>query len=187
MKEPENNFPKLETERLLLKITSNSASEIAALARDEPTLSREFLGTGERLEAMSERVLNALIDEYNNAQMIAWQIWEKHESQSIGQCEFSQWISAHDRAEIGYSLNQKYWRKGYMTEALGVVIAFGFQIMQLNRIEGRCHVNNFASARVMEKVGMQCEGILRQHIFTKNRYHDVKLYSILRSEWQGLS
>jgi ribosomal-protein-alanine N-acetyltransferase len=47
----------------------------------------------------------------------------------------------------------------------------------------RCEVNNIASARVMEKVGMQLEGILRQHLFVKGRYWDLKIYSILREEF----
>jgi [ribosomal protein S5]-alanine N-acetyltransferase len=55
--------------------------------------------------------------------------------------------------------------------------------MQLNKIQARCEVNNIASARVMEKAGMQLEGILRQQIFVKGRYWDLKTYSILKEEF----
>ncbi|MCZ0901994.1 GNAT family protein, partial [Microcoleus sp. HI-ES] len=54
-----------------------------------------------------------------------------------------------------------------------------------NRIMARCEVNNIASARVMEKVGMQLEGILRQQLFVKGRYWDLKIYSLLREEFFG--
>jgi [ribosomal protein S5]-alanine N-acetyltransferase len=70
-----------------------------------------------------------------------------------------------------------------MSEAVSAVIDFGFREMQLNKIQARCEVNNIASARVMEKVGMQLEGILRQQLFVKGRYWDLKTYSILREEF----
>lgn len=70
-----------------------------------------------------------------------------------------------------------------MSEAVTAIIKLGFQTMNLNRIEARCDVENIASARVMEKVGMQFEGILRQHIFTKGKYCDLKIYSILRQDF----
>ena len=70
-----------------------------------------------------------------------------------------------------------------MTEAVKAAIDFGFSNMPLNRIEARCDLENIASARVLEKVGMKFEGLLRQHIYSKGSYHDMKMYSILKQEW----
>jgi len=72
-----------------------------------------------------------------------------------------------------------------MTEAIRAVIHFGFREMGLNRIEGRCRVDNVASARVMEKAGMEMEGVLRQHVYAKGSFHDMKVYAVLREEWRG--
>ena len=60
---------------------------------------------------------------------------------------------------------------------------FGFEQMSLNRIEARCELPNIGSARVMEKIGMTYEGVLREQMYTKGAYRDVKMYSILRREW----
>ncbi|MDQ4003995.1 MAG: GNAT family N-acetyltransferase, partial [Actinomycetota bacterium] len=60
---------------------------------------------------------------------------------------------------------------------------FGFRKMGLNRIEARCIAKNIASARVMEKAGMTYEGTLREREFVKGAYRDMKLYSVLRSEY----
>ena len=57
--------------------------------------------------------------------------------------------------------------------------------MILNRIEARCVIENIASARVMEKVGMKYEGILRKCIFMKGKYQDLKIYSILKEEFMA--
>ena len=83
---------------------------------------------------------------------------------------------------MAFNLSRPYWRQGYATEAVRNMIRFAFKRWGLNRIEGTCMLDNVASARVMEKLDMKFEGILRQHSFAKNRFHDLKLYSILRSE-----
>ncbi len=56
--------------------------------------------------------------------------------------------------------------------------------MVLNRIEARCKVVNLASARVLEKAGFRLEGVLRQHQRTKGNFEDMKLYAILREDWE---
>lgn len=67
-----------------------------------------------------------------------------------------------------------------MTEIVKRMIQFGFEKMGLVRIEARCHPENIASARVMEKAGMQFEGILRKHLFARGVHQDVKMYSIIK-------
>jgi ribosomal-protein-alanine N-acetyltransferase len=81
-------------------------------------------------------------------------------------------------------LARSYWGQGYMAEAVRAIIVFGFRELGLNRIQGMCDLPNIGSARVMEKVGMRFEGVLREYFFEKGSSIDVKLYSILHSEWQ---
>ena len=69
-----------------------------------------------------------------------------------------------------------------VTEALRAVIKFGFEEMNLNRIEAQHETTNPASGRVMEKVGMKKEGVLRQRLRNKGKFVDVALYSVLRGE-----
>ena len=54
----------------------------------------------------------------------------------------------HARAELGYVLAREHWGKGLMPEAVRAVIRFGFERMELNRVEARCIAENQASARV---------------------------------------
>lgn len=93
--------------------------------------------------------------------------------------------AVHNRAEIGYWIGVPYWGKGYCTEAAAAVVAFGFETLGLNRIHA-CHfVNNPASGRVMQKLGMQREGTLRQDLLKNGEYIDHHVYAILRSEWEA--
>jgi [ribosomal protein S5]-alanine N-acetyltransferase len=92
----------------------------------------------------------------------------------------------HQRAELGYWLGVPYWRKGYCTEAGNAIIAYGFSTLALNRIYAFHAHRNPASGRVMQKLGMTHEGMLRQHAFRWERFEDLVVYGILRSEWEML-
>ena len=70
-------------------------------------------------------------------------------------------MPVHSLAEIAYALSREYWGKGLVTEAVKEVVKHGFEKMNLNRIYARCFVENIGSQKVLEKVGMKFEGILR--------------------------
>jgi ribosomal-protein-alanine N-acetyltransferase len=74
-----------------------------------------------------------------------------------------------------------------MTEAVRAMLDYGFNTLQLNRMEARCDVENTASWRVMEKAGMKFEGVLRQNIILHGRPRDAKMYGILREDWDATS
>ena len=88
----------------------------------------------------------------------------------------------HRVAEIGYVISKEYWGKGMTTEAVKEVVKFGFDQMDLVRIQAQCFTENQASARVLEKAGMVCEGILRKAMYIKGKHRDLKMYSILRED-----
>jgi RimJ/RimL family protein N-acetyltransferase len=88
----------------------------------------------------------------------------------------------HCRAELGYWIGVPYWGRGYATEAVQAVIAFGFTMLDLNRIDARHLSRNPASGRVMQKVGMRCEGRQRQHVLKNGRFEDLDCYAILRDD-----
>lgn len=177
------HLPSIETERLLLrKITLNDASDMFEYASNPEVSQYTMWSTHTSIED-TKYFLQSLTKMYKRRELVDWGIVHKAEKKFIGTCGFVEWSMTHSRAEIGYALSRRYWGEGYMSEAVNAVIEFGFREMSLNRIMGRCEVNNIASARVMEKVGMQMEGILRQHLFVKDRYWDLKIYSILREEF----
>lgn len=89
-------------------------------------------------------------------------------------------------AEIGYSVARKHWGKGICTEAARAVIDAGFSTHDdLNRIHARADVDNVGSQRVMEKVGMVKEGVLRLNRVERGEAFDEAWFAILRREWEG--
>jgi RimJ/RimL family protein N-acetyltransferase len=90
----------------------------------------------------------------------------------------------HLRAEIGYWVGVPYWNRGYCTEAVRAILAFGFDTLSLHRIEARHLTRNPPSGRVMQKVGMSFEGIQRGRFLKGDAFEDVATYAILRHERQ---
>lgn len=102
----------------------------------------------------------------------------------IGNCGLRLKEGGTREGELGYEIAPQYWGQGYATEAARAMVAFGFSEMGLHRISAYCVAENKASARVLEKVGMQLEGRLRQNQWMKGRWWDTLLYGILEHEWQ---
>lgn len=102
----------------------------------------------------------------------------------IGSIDLRNWNAIHNCGEIGYVISKEYWNRGYVSEAIKAVIKFGFEVLHLNRIELHCEEENIGSWRVMEKCGMKFEGILREKVFFKERLRSMKVYSMLKKEWE---
>ncbi len=87
------------------------------------------------------------------------------------------------RAELGYWVGKPYWGKGYATEASEALIRYGFKEMQLNKICATHMTRNPASGRVMQKIGMEQEGILKQHALKWDQFVDMVAYGLLATTW----
>lgn len=107
-------------------------------------------------------------------------IIRKEDDRLVGMIEIR--VDGH-KAEAGYGLARRYWGNGYMAEALAAVAAWALRQPQIYRVGAVCDVDNLASARVMEKAGMQREGILRRWIIHPNQSdepRDCYCYALTR-------
>ena len=102
----------------------------------------------------------------------------------IGACSLTDEGAEAKEAMLGYVYAREHWGNGYATEAAGAVLRFGFETLGLHRIYSTADVLNVASWRVMEKLGMQREGLLREHVLSKGRWRNSYLYGILEHEWR---
>lgn len=91
-------------------------------------------------------------------------------------------VPAHRRAEVGYWIAREAWGQGIATEALRAVLAHGFDTLGLHRIEAMHYVENPASGRVMQKVGMQYEGRLRDVVLRDGVPRTNERYAMLPSD-----
>jgi ribosomal-protein-alanine N-acetyltransferase len=177
------HLPVLITERLKLRpLTVDDVDDVFTYTSD-PEVAKFIRRPLHVTRADAEAYVRAFVEAPVRGGASPWGIEHCHDGKLIGTCGFYYLNGEDARAEIYYALSRAYWGRGYMTEAVRAVLDFGFNKLMLNRIDGACWAGNIASARVLEKVGMQFEGVWRQFIFVKGAFRDIRWYSILREEY----
>ena len=107
----------------------------------------------------------------------------EHDSKVIGEAVL--WIRQPDEiAELGYNIARARWGKGLAPEAASAVVDCGFTKYELAKVYAKADVRNVQSHRVMEKLGMTREGVLRSHGKLRGERVDVVYYGVLREEWE---
>lgn len=110
-------------------------------------------------------------------------IVRKHDDQFVGIMLLGN-EQTHRRGELGYWIGVPYWSQGYATESARRILRFGFENLNLNRIYAYHFAANQASGRVMQKIGMQYEGTLRQNTLKWGVFNDSVVYGITHDQWK---
>ncbi|MEM8971222.1 MAG: GNAT family protein [Pseudomonadota bacterium] len=100
----------------------------------------------------------------------------------IGTVRITEQAPKHRSGNIGYAINPRFGGHGYMTEAVREILKVGIRELGLHRIWATADVENTASWRLMERVGMEREGLLRQHQLVRGEWRDSYLYSVLSGD-----
>ena len=173
-------LPTLETPRLVLrKLSVEDADVMFAFLRD-PSLT-EFV-SWEHHASIERTVLYLMTVEtaYRDAGLMEWAVTTRRGGRVVGTCGFTRHDLDHARAELGYTIGRRFSGRGYATEAAAEVVRYGFERLDLNRVEAQCAVGNAASERVLVKLGMTCEAVLAERASIRGRFHDVKMFARLR-------
>ncbi len=86
-------------------------------------------------------------------------------------------------ARLSFLVGRAFRGQGFASEAVSSVLGYAFCVLALHRVEAECVKENRASARVLEKCGMCCEGLLREKYYVRNSYYDSLLYAILYRDY----
>lgn len=117
-------------------------------------------------------------------QMYKWGLALRDSNAIVGTTTLFNLNLDNGRAEIGYALGHAYWGKGYMNEALGALLSYAFEVMDLRRLEADVDPRNTASIRTLERLGFQREGYLRERWHVNGEIQDALFYGLLRREWR---
>jgi [ribosomal protein S5]-alanine N-acetyltransferase len=88
-------------------------------------------------------------------------------------------------AALGYGVSRACWGRGVASEAARAAVNYGFEAFGLAKVWARADPRNGASVRVLEKLGMVREGLLRGHLIVRGERVDRVYYGIMRSEWKA--
>ena len=174
-------LPILETTRLTLRKIKLEDAEAMYQYASKDDVTKYVLWDSHRSIETTKQFVQMMIDKYEEGNF-AWAIMLKETKEFIGTIDFVMYNEAEKIAEVGYALSDRHWGKGYVSEATKALLDFGFNELQLVRIQARCFADNIGSERVMQKVGMNYEGTMRKAKFAKGKHHDIKMYAILRED-----
>lgn len=176
-------MPVLATERLILRpFRISDAPDVQRLA-GHPAIAAMTLNIPHPYpDGAAEQWIATHAETWENGQGITLAITVRDSGHLVGAISIMSIRRDHQRGEIGYWIGKPHWNQGYATEATRALIQFGFQQLDLNRIQAMHLPQNPASARVMEKAGMHYEGTLRQYVKKGHEYQDLCMRSILRQD-----
>lgn len=174
------DFPLLSTPRLILRALASSDLDDLYEYASDPEIDRYTPWDCYQSLDEAREDLSGYIARYEQGYFRAWGIEHRADKKLIGITNFG-FISKEDRrAEMGYTIGRKYWGQGLATEAVQALIKYGFEKQDLARIEAVVLPENKASSKVLVKVGMQFEGLLRSYQVWKDKPSDLEMYAIVR-------
>jgi RimJ/RimL family protein N-acetyltransferase len=100
----------------------------------------------------------------------------------VGWCSLTRWSPDHRSASLGYCFDDAAWGHGYATEAAGTLLQWAFDTLDLNRVQAETDTRNVASAHVLEKLGFEREGTLREDCVVNGDVSDSWVYGLLRRD-----
>lgn len=176
----------IETERLILRRFeySDAVDMLKNFISDENIQSKYYEPAYKTMEAVNE-LLDRYIGSYVNNDYYRWAIIEKTSNECIGQIAYFLVDVKNRFAEIEYCIGSSFQRKGFATEATGAVTAYGFEKINLHKVQICTDTLNKPSRRVIDKCGFTYEGTLRDFFFVDGKYIGRMYFSMLKSEFES--
>jgi len=166
----------LTTERLLLRAFAPDDVEAVHAYAGDPEVCR-YTDWGPNTPDQSAAFVDELqaASAAEQADSLTWAVTAA--GNVVGACSVTVTSRQHRRGVMGYVLAHTHWGQGYATEAAAAVLRFAREELGLQRVEATCRPDNVASQRVLRKIGMQREGLLRSHMLIRGRHVDSLLFS----------
>lgn len=178
-------FPVLETDRLRLRQQrASDAANLFAVFGDPAVVRYTDMRPIPDVET-ARRLIEGANRHFNERRVVRWAIALKESDELIGACACLGFDARRSCTEVGYDIARAYWNQGYMTEALRAVVDWCFTTAGVNRVQAMTLPWNAASMRVLYKLGFREEGILREYAYFKDAFQDLRLFAILRRDYDG--
>jgi RimJ/RimL family protein N-acetyltransferase len=176
--------PEIMSDRLVLRaLTLADASDVARLAGRREIADTTISIPHPYSEQQARDWIEAHTGPPSADKVTVFAITLKTDGRLIGTMGLREIDREHSQAEMGFWIGTEWWGRGYATEAARAVLGYAFEELGLNRVYAHHMVRNPASGRVLKKVGMTAEGLLRQRVRKWGVFEDVVILAILRADW----
>jgi ribosomal-protein-alanine N-acetyltransferase len=176
-----DKFPVLHSKRLnLIEIENKQLTDIYKIFGNED-VTKFYSMKALKKESDAQKTINWFKKRYLDKTGMRWGLAIKGQEGIIGTIGFNNILKDH-RASIGYDLQAEHWNSGYMSEAVSTIIRYGFNNLEISRIDAEVMEGNWGSEKILEKLHFKNEGILKDWMHWDDKYYDVTMYSLLRTE-----
>ncbi|MGG4044951.1 MULTISPECIES: GNAT family N-acetyltransferase [Paenibacillus] len=175
------SFPKLETERFILRELHSEDAEAYYTYFSDQEVTKYWGYPGPKNIETTSKTFTRFQNAFTRKEMITWGIATKYEDQIIGTCILNDFVRG-SMVNLSYNLSRDYWRKGIMTEVLNTIIPYGFNELDMNRIQAKVMPENHSSVNLLTKLGFAQEGLLRDYIIGEF-ITDTLIFSMLKKDF----
>ncbi len=178
-------IPVLTGSRVRLRaLSATDADELFALHSDQRVMRYwSFPAWTARDQAVAQIARYAR--ERESAEFYSWAATPIDSDRLIGTCSLHDLQREHARCAIGYALHPAYQGRGLAREMLALALGFAFDVLDINRVEADIDPLNLASCRLVERVGFQREGYLRERWRVGGGVQDTAFYGLLRGDYRA--
>ncbi len=173
----------LETPRLNIRPLDKRDVEALFEIKSDPEVTTKYCVEPDQSVEDTRIWVDKRLEDYTKRDVTYWVLALKDNDRAIGGCCFWNFDPTLRCAEIGYELHRAYWSKGYTSEALPVILTYGFTDMDLHRIEALPLAFNEPSVKLLIKLGFKWEGTIRERVFFRRRFEDQLIFGLLKDEW----
>jgi ribosomal-protein-alanine N-acetyltransferase len=179
--------PTLRSARLTLRPFTATASDTDAIfaLMSDPRVMRYWDSPPWKERAQADRFIAFSLREEQEGTGARFAIERTADNVFIGQCGLFLWNPTFRSAGIGYCMHDAAWGQGLGTEAVGTMLRWAFETLDLNRVQAELDTRNPASARLLEKLGFAREGTKREDCVVDGEVSDSWVYGLLRREWKA--
>jgi ribosomal-protein-alanine N-acetyltransferase len=173
-----DNFPTIETERFLLRQFKADDLENVYRGLSHPDVIKYYGISFDSLQATQEQ-LNWFVSLERENKGIWWAISSKNNQEFYGAGGLNDLSETNKKAEVGFWLLPDYWGRDIMREVMPYICNYGFQELNLHRIEGYVDSGNVNCKNALSKLDFKHEGTMVDCEFKDDKYISLEIYAMI--------
>jgi len=179
-----DKLPQIDTPRLLLREASSDDAQALFDIYSREDVVRYWDHPAWTQISQADELIKSAQQGFADYEAFAWCVTLRESGATIGTCCLFDYSKEHKTAEIGYAFHPHHWGRGYALELMPLLLAFGFESLDLNRIHAEADPRNLASLKILLCHGFKQEGLMRQNwIYRDEKPSDTAVLGLLKHEW----
>jgi len=177
-----DTFPVLTTERMTLRAFVQEDADQLFELRNHPKVLEYLDRPEDEGKQVSIDMIQRILESFKDHTGVSWVMSDKQTGNFLGTFGFWRLWPEHSRAEIGYTLLPKYWRKGYMRECIETCMKYAFTELGLHSVMANVNPDNEPSWKLLEAIGFKREAHFREDYYANGKFTDSYIYSCLERD-----